>query len=608
MKVGDDTYAHDVPAGASGFFLVMLNSGTLELNRPPQFFVTNNPNGSENPAEEKRMADLLAFAVSQYNSHGEVLVMLQAFGTPHGLDGAWLQAAAAIDGLGGNSQVFTQLNQGNPASPKRGRYALVGRPAMDGRAAESSESLTGRAGDGKLGGLLARGRDNRYQPSLSDPGGAVNDDLVTIVNRPSPPDGGFPDWPTPGQERAADLFGRDPDLLGVCQADPAVPCDIRQAYYTRMTGWETRLARLGGVLGDQACMLTGRGFTPEECKDVRVQLSKEIGRRNTVQDYFGPGGLQAPFSAGGAGLNAQLVDVPAVAAEIKAGVPVFPPNNATSNVFSILNFLVEKVSTGASLFGCEECEAIGFGLGNAFELAEYLTEDDGTPDLVGPELTSAATKLGGDLKDRYSRVSAYFTNEARVVMSDYSKMTQVAALAGSDPGWKLPEDPSTAGQILEFATKKTAYEALLPVAYPFLYDLGKSPGYTNPFNNARQWLCKGDPLNISYNKHLFQKTGDNSQMTWRMYDPKYFGQTHVIAVGARHTVLSLHSAYVPAPPDALTTKLFSEPTTLKGGMGFYKLDFFSRPNFKVFGTVLQQTSGVGLEFCHNVPNPPDNAG
>ena len=159
MKVGDDTYAHDVPAGASGFFLVMLNSGTLELNRPPQFFVTNNPNGSENPAEEKRMADLLAFAVSQYNSHGEVLVMLQAFGTPHGLDGAWLQAAAAIDGLGGNSQVFTQLNQGNPASPKRGRYALVGRPAMDGRAAESSESLTGRAGDGKLGGLLARGRD-----------------------------------------------------------------------------------------------------------------------------------------------------------------------------------------------------------------------------------------------------------------------------------------------------------------------------------------------------------------------------------------------------------------------------------------------------------------
>ena len=69
----------------------------------------------------------------------------------------------------------------------------------------------------------------------------MNDDLVTIVNRPSPPDGGFPDWPTPGQERAADLFGRDPDLLGVCQVDPAVPCDIRQAYYTRMTGWERGL-------------------------------------------------------------------------------------------------------------------------------------------------------------------------------------------------------------------------------------------------------------------------------------------------------------------------------------------------------------------------------
>ena len=66
-----------------------------------------------------------------------------------------------------------------------------------------------------------------------------------------------------------------------------------------------------------------------------------------VQDYFGPKGLQAPFSEGGAGLNAQLVDVPAVAAEIKAGVPVFPPNNTTSNVFSILNFVLEKATAGA---------------------------------------------------------------------------------------------------------------------------------------------------------------------------------------------------------------------------------------------------------------------
>ena len=128
------------------------------------------------------MADLLAFAVSQYNSHGEVLVMLQAFGTPHGLDGAWLQAAAQIDGLGGNSQVFTQLNQGNPASPKRGRYDRSA-ARRGGRAAESSGSLTGRAGDGKLGGL-PRGGDNRYQPSLSDPGGAVNDDLVTSSTDP----------------------------------------------------------------------------------------------------------------------------------------------------------------------------------------------------------------------------------------------------------------------------------------------------------------------------------------------------------------------------------------------------------------------------------------
>ena len=208
-------------------------------------------------------------------------------------------------------------------------------------------------------------------------------------------------------------------------------------------------------------------------------------------------------------------------------------------------------------------------------------------------------------------MSAYFNNEARVVMSDYSKMTDIAAVAGKldDPQWSLPSDPSTAGQMLQLATKQTAYQALVPVAYPILYDLGRSPSsQSSPFDNARQWLCKGDSLNLTYNKHLFQKTGDDSQMKWRLYDPRYFGQTHVIAVGARHTVLSLHSAYVPAPPDALTAKLFRDPSTVTGGMGFYKLSFFSPRNFKLFEPVLQQTPGVGLEYCRNVPNPPDNAG
>ena len=49
--------------------------------------------------------------------------------------------------------------------------------------------------------------------------------------------------------------------------------------------------------------------------------------------------------------------------------------------------------------------------------------------------------------------------------------------------------------MIRLATKQAIYQALIPVAYPWLYDLGKSPGpiQSEPFNDARQWQCKGDP-------------------------------------------------------------------------------------------------------------------
>ncbi len=110
---------------------------------------------------------------------------------------------------------------------------------------DSSQSLTGRAGDGVLHGLLVRGRDYQYQPLLADPAGTVNFDLVNIVNRPSPADGGFPIFST--EERAAATFlGRDPDIIGV-RDPPAPTCDVRKAYYDDYAGanWANILTRLG---------------------------------------------------------------------------------------------------------------------------------------------------------------------------------------------------------------------------------------------------------------------------------------------------------------------------------------------------------------------------
>ena len=77
--------------------------------------------------------------------------------------------------------------------------------------------LTDHPEDAVLSGLLARGRDDQYEPLAAGPVGGVNFDLVRIVNRPTAPGGGFPRF-VGGQAAAADFLGRNPHAIGVCDA------------------------------------------------------------------------------------------------------------------------------------------------------------------------------------------------------------------------------------------------------------------------------------------------------------------------------------------------------------------------------------------------------
>jgi hypothetical protein len=599
MKVGAQTYAHSVPTdGSSGFFLVRFNSQTLALDQD-FFYVTNKPDGTEVPGEAKRMADDLASATAPQNDRGELLVMLQAFGKPKGTSTGWLEAAQAIGKLGGNAQVFAQMNRGESDEPHQGRYAFTARSAMDTAAAESSQSLTGRAPDGRLHGLLGRGRDDQYEPLMADPNGTVNFDLVRIVNRPSPAGGGFPPLP-PGEAAAMSFLGRDPDVMGVC--DRAAPtCDVRKAYYEKYVGtnWGNILTRLGSDATKAKCAQGGSDFTAADCNAARQELELEIGRRNAVEEYFGPKGLQAPF---GNAQVAALVDVAKIADQIRTAVQPPAADNATSNALNIVTFITKIGGFAGAVF--PPAGAVAAGLGGAFGLAAYLTHDNGSPDLVGPQVTTAAADLGANLYSRYALASSYFTTEAKIIMSDWSKMSEVAAVVTSSPKWALG-DVATSTETMRLATKQAIYEALVPVAYPVLYDLGT--GVTH----ATNWKCVSPGIFL-FDKNLFQHTGTGAELTWRMTSAPYVGQAHVLAVGARHAVGSKHDAYIPAPPASLTDLLFRDPASPQGGgIGLSKLDFYSPQHFQVFSRVLQQADrgdGYGYYTCQSLPDPPGNSG
>jgi hypothetical protein len=593
MKVGDATYAHPVPRdGSSGFFVVRLNSQTL-APEAQSLYVTNGPHGSQHPDASKRLADNLSAAV---NAGGRQLVLLQSFHLPSGTSAGWLAAATAIGKLGGTAQVFAQLNQRSPDEPYGGSYAFAGRPAMNTSAAESSAALTGRAADGKLAGLLGRDRDSQYEPLAADPSGTVNFDLVRIVNGPSAPGGGFPEF-TPAQAAAAAFLGRDVHVIGVCDPDPAVPCDVRRQYYESMGApWSTILTRLGSA-GERACAEPHPRFTTADCNAARVQLADEISFRNRVAAYFGPAGLQGPF---GSAQVAALVDTLAIASQISQAVRPPEAANATSRVLTLLSSIAAAGGNVGPV--CPPCAVAAGGVSAAFTLAAYLTQANGSPDL-SQQITARAAQLGSTLYERYRRASEYMTTEAKIIISDWAKMREVVAAIPTRK-WKLG-DPSTTLENIRLATRQVIYQALVPLAYPVLYDLGTG------ITDARHWKCLAGVF--EYDKRLFQRTDAGAQMTWRMTNAPYAGQSHVIAVGARRTIHGGRGAYVPAPPDSLTGLLFRAPDSPQGGVGLYKLQFYSPQNsFHLFHRVLQQekkrSGGFGFHTCQTMPNPPGNSG
>jgi hypothetical protein len=283
---------------------------------------------------------------------------------------------------------------------------------------------------------------------------------------------------------------------------------------------------------------------------------------------------------------------------------VQPPtaDNAASHALTIISDVLHIGGLSGAV--CQPCGAVANGLGAVFGIAAYLTSESGTPELIGPEVTAKSSELGQQLYDRYQAASDYLETEAKIVMSDWSKMKAVAEVAFSRDPWK-PGDTPTVGEQLRLGTQQAIYQALVPVAYPVLYDLGTG------ITDARSWICKSVPTFL-YDKRLFQHTEAGAQITWKMTNAPYVGQSHLFAVGARHTVGSLHDAYIQGPPDSLTAKMFNDPTdsTVKG-VGMYRIQLYSPQNFRLFPTVFQQTNpadnGYGYWTCQDMPDPPGNA-
>jgi hypothetical protein len=615
IKVGaaSHTQANPGEAGAAGFHFLRLDAKSLA---PLADFAyrTNDGAGNELPFEVQRLANDLKFSADQAS---RPLVILQAYGTPHGNDAPWDEAAKQIQRLGGTRQVFDAMNATDPRGEngedanRKGTYAFVGRVNSNAPRAEASFSNDGLPG--RLRGELMRARDGTFEPMMAAPAGrdgqsTVNTELIRIVNQAPQ---AFPAFKNaaggdidPAHAQAVQNFLGGPEVTKLCSA-AVTTCDIRSTYYL---SYGSAWASVQGDLTDaeqHKCPGVHAGFSAEECEAIRAQLRDEVSKVAKVTTYFGPTGLQQPY---GAASVAALADLVQISQEIKDAVNPPPADNTTSNVLTGISYFLKLGG-----FAPPPAAQIAAGLSGAFAIAGYFTTN-GTANLIGPKITTSASKLGVELAQRYARAGDNLDDVGRMIVSDYAKLNVVASKVSAAPGpgetdWRL----GTVREDLRRASKQTIYERLVPLAYPVLYDLGES-------GNARGWYCDGG---IAFDKNLFNDQPDSGQFIGRFAsgNPGYYAPTMVVAqANARGRG---HDARIAGPPASVTDPLFQ--SAVNGGIGLTKLEFYSpRNGFRLFPADPVRFSGFSgndwtslnqfprgrpdVITCPRVPDPPGNAG
>jgi hypothetical protein len=480
-------------------------------------------------------------------------------------------------------------------------------------AVEVSYSLDGTPA--RIRGMLMRARDGGFEPTLAGPGpDPANAELIHVLNQapqPFPPftdaDGNAVDAET---ANAVQRFLGGADITGLCSS-AAPECDFRTLYYE---SYRTPWASVQNDLTEarSKCAQGGEGFTASACEGIRAQLQSEVSKVAKVAKYFGPEGLQQPFGA--AGVSA-LADLKEIEDKIQAQLQAPGASDTTSNAL-LVAFHVIKV--GQSAFGLtDKANQVATGLASVLGAVGYYTRPNGEPNLVGPKVTTTASRLGVELAGRLSQAGDNFDDVGRMVVSDYGKLTTVAAKVNAKPGpgevdWRLG-NVASARRVLEVASEQTIYERLVPVAFPIMYDLGS-------LGNARDWYCDGGLFGA--NQRLFGDQPDGDQFIGRFPST---GVRPLIAVGAERATGTGGGARIRSIPGAIVQRLLTPAG--RDGIGVNKLELFSPRNGfryqpaepKEFGTrgrdgrfdtlhmYPRQEARSYLIPCGALPNPPGDA-
>jgi hypothetical protein len=447
-----DDFCVTVPPPAdpptTGFIMAAVDAYSLKVRFPAE--------GYEAPVELEDLAGDLTAAANDPS----LLVLLKSVGSPAPTTTSWFDLSQAIFLMGGNPQIFNDLNP--PNQPGTADYGLVG-----GNGIAASEVWGQSEGSFPFGmtGVLTRSSDWRFGGALADQyNGERNYTLAEIAyekgySEPGAPDQHFPfsgdvsDPNDPYGQAEADIAQQI-----YCPPDPkrTTPCqpkrDIRSQYWLTTTNWDT--SQLDDVVPKSG------PYTRQQFNDLVGQLNTEWTMVNHVNQLKTV--LLTPTVDT---QNTPIVDVDSIVDAVKAAVS--PPQGP--DVVAEFLQVVEGVTAAAAAILAPEAlapiaaAAIGAAGGSITIIGAFTTDSEGNRLLQ--KLQTTADNLDVQLSDVISNTDVGYERLRELLVSDWNKLQDASGLY-SGPLGSLSDTNAlvTANHALALSVRRQAYETLFPAA------------------------------------------------------------------------------------------------------------------------------------------------
>jgi hypothetical protein len=535
------TYTSDSLQGAPGFFLVILDAGTLALIGQQTYLATD--------AGVLQLAQTL-----QGNDNPDSLIILRSINSVSGLSPTdpYVQLRAVLEQLGASQYYFEAV---------LGQYAQIG-PADSGATGypnpwtQVASAL--RNGSGRLAGLLGRDSNGQWYPAESsapNPKDPTRPLAGSVAGIESLPPSTWPDQSTPAEQAVATCIAANIDSAGGLSA-PIESNYTNQNLVNSWSSWATTItqpsyyATLTAAPGcsglDQTSFNAVVGQLSHEFNDVPIVWAMIHNIQNAVV-ATGSGNSSSIQSVA----NGVITDVNAQTQSIS-----YNPAAIVADLLWIVGSIPgpDIIETGANI------------LGGAASLAGDTLDNSNGSNAFNTTVTTDADNYAQDVSARFQATILGLSQEGDILVSDWTKLQAVAANASdtanaaADWSWNTAQAAASA-QGLNLAVLHGAWEALFPPVYS-LYRL--QAGTVPQAAQVTQYQCSA-----------FVESGNPTKpVALATWNPFTNAVTHAVVpvsgnfelwtyATASHTFLteppSFKGAQAVVPGKALGLQLFTTP-------------------------------------------------